>query len=268
MSDKSNLGANSDKSSGASPERDSNKHPGTEPESEPRPRSAPEPALAPALAPALVPAPTPDQILGASEQAKKAQARDTLRKQLSTARRQLSEDQVLEYSAAICNSLLSLIQPSSNIAGYLALGNEVRVNAILRAAREQQSKTYVPIVQSEHRMVFAHIDDEMPLVKNKFGILEPIVETSDTILAEHLDSVLVPLVGFDEHCQRMGMGGGFYDRAFAANKNAATGVKKPVLIGIAYDIQQTSSVLPDWWDVPLDYIVTETQILRRTHSSI
>jgi 5-formyltetrahydrofolate cyclo-ligase len=63
------------------------------------------------------------------------------------------------------------------------------------------------------------------------------------------------------------MGGGFYDRAFAENKHLQDEVTKPLLIGVAYDIQQTASVLPDWWDVPLDVIVTETRILRRRPSS-
>jgi 5-formyltetrahydrofolate cyclo-ligase len=193
-------------------------------------------------------------------------ARNELRKHLSTARRQLSDAQVLDYSSAICKSLLPLIEPTAHLAGYLALDNEVRVNAVLHMARQKMCKTYVPIVQAEHQMVFAHIDDDVPLVKNKFGILEPKLATTESIAAACLDVVLVPLVGFDEHCQRMGMGGGFYDRAFAANKDSPDGTKKPLLIGVAYNIQQAASVLPDWWDVPLDIIVTETQVIRRAEA--
>lgn len=196
-----------------------------------------------------------------------ANARNELRKHLSSARRQLSDAQVLEYSSAICARLLPLIEPSTRLAGYLALGNEVRVEAVLRMARQQLCKTYVPIVQAEHQMVFAHLDDDVPLIKNKFGILEPQLATTESIPSGCLDVVLVPLVGFDEHCQRMGMGGGFYDRAFAANKDSPQHTKKPLLIGVAYDIQQTPSVLPDWWDVPLDIIVTESQVLRRAQAS-
>lgn len=190
------------------------------------------------------------------------QTRDELRKQLICARRQLSDTQVHEYSTAISESLLSLIKPSLHVAGYLALGNEVQINTVLKTLRQHCCKTYVPIMQKERQMVFAKIDDDTVLLKNKFGILEPDLAISTTIAAKQLDVVLVPLVGFDAHCQRMGMGGGYYDRAFATNKTSANTVKKPRLIGVAYDVQQTSSVLPDWWDVPLDLIVTETQIIK------
>jgi 5-formyltetrahydrofolate cyclo-ligase len=192
-----------------------------------------------------------------------ANARDKLRKHLSSIRRQLSDAQVHEYSSAICNSLLPLVESVNNLAGYIALGNEVRVDSVLSTARQRLCKTYVPIVQSDQQMVFAQIDHDTALVTNKFGILEPDLDKTESILSHSLDAVLVPLVGFDEQCQRMGMGGGFYDRAFSANKDSPSGLKKPLLIGIAYDIQQTASVLPDWWDVPLDIIVTETRILRR-----
>jgi len=189
--------------------------------------------------------------------------RDTLRQQLSSARRQLSNSQVIEYSSRICDKLQQLIEPSCHLAGYLALGNEVNVKALLEKARQQQCKTYVPIVRPNNQMVFALIDDEMPLIKNKFGILEPDLTNTESIASADLDAVLVPLVGFDEHCQRMGMGGGFYDRAFAANRELSSKTKKPLLIGVAYDFQQTASVLPDWWDVPLDIVVTESRIIKR-----
>jgi 5-formyltetrahydrofolate cyclo-ligase len=193
-------------------------------------------------------------------------ARNELRKHLSSARRQLSNAQVIDYSSAICKSLLPFIEPCAHIAGYLALGNEVRVDAVFNMARQKMCKTYVPIVQAEHQMVFAPIDDDVALVRNKFGILEPELAATESIPAGCLDVVLVPLVGFDEHCQRMGMGGGFYDRAFAVNKDSPDCTKKPLLIGVAYNIQQTASVLPDWWDVPLDIIVTETQVIRRAEA--
>jgi len=71
--------------------------------------------------------------------------------------------------------------------------------------------------------------------------------------------VLVPLVGFDLSRNRMGMGGGFYDRSFAHRRDNNG---KPLLIGVAYDIQQADTVYPEWWDVKLDIIVTESRIIR------
>lgn len=213
------------------------------------------------------PNPVPNPVLSPAAQSANAKARDELRKHLSSGRRQLLVTQVSEYSSAICDRLLSLIEPSTNLGGYLALGNEVQIEAALNAARQRSCKTYVPIVQSNHQMVFAQTDNDTLLIKNKFGILEPDLTTAVSISSADLDAVLVPLVGFDDQCQRMGMGGGFYDRAFAANNDSPAKLKRPLLIGVAYDIQHTASVLPDWWDVPLDIIVTETRIIRRSKSS-
>lgn len=192
--------------------------------------------------------------------------RNLLRKQLSAARRQLSNTQVIDYSSAICSNVLPLVEPFTHIAGYLAFGNEVRIDSALKTVRHRRCKTFVPIIKENHQMVFARIDDDTRLVKNSFGILEPDPANAQPVCAATLDAVLVPLVGFDEHCHRMGMGGGFYDRAFAARKESPDSNAIPLLIGVAYDVQQTSDVMPDWWDVPLDIVVTETRILRRNRT--
>lgn len=189
------------------------------------------------------------------------QKRDALRSVLKLARQQLSKTQVEEYSATIAKTLLTHLEPSTKVAGYLALGNEVKLDRVLHAARQQQCLTYVPIVQAENTMVFSPVNDDIPLVKNQYGILEPKLTLSDCIPASELDVVLVPLVGFDEQCQRMGMGGGYYDRAFAHKRQDNTA--KPLLIGVAYEVQSTRSVLADWWDVPLDMVITEKRTIHR-----
>lgn len=189
------------------------------------------------------------------------QKREALRSVLQLARRQLDKAQVEEYSDTIAETLLTHLEPAAKVAGYLALGNEVKLDSVLHAARRQQCQTYVPIVQAENTMVFSPISDDTPLVKNQYGILEPKLTLNECIPASELDVVLVPLVGFDEQCQRMGMGGGYYDRAFAHKREDTEA--KPVLIGVAYEVQCTRSVLADWWDVPLDRVVTEKRTIHR-----
>ena len=75
----------------------------------------------------------------------------------------------------------------------------------------------------------------------------------------------MPLVGFDEQCNRMGMGGGYYDRCFAHKRDQNS--QKPVLIGVAYELQGVANVHTEDWDVPLDYIITERRIIQRKNSS-
>jgi 5-formyltetrahydrofolate cyclo-ligase len=67
--------------------------------------------------------------------------------------------------------------------------------------------------------------------------------------------VLVPLVGFDEHCNRLGMGKGFYDRTFGYKTR--TGYNKPKLIGLAHECQKIPSVPTDSWDVRLDGVISD-----------
>jgi len=95
---------------------------------------------------------------------------------------------------------------------------------------------------------------------NRFNITEPI-DQSATVTAEQLDAVLVPLLGFDQMGNRLGMGGGFYDRSFEFRIKSAT--KTPVLIGVAYDFQQLDNLPAEPWDVPLDIIITETGVIDR-----
>ncbi|MBT6938524.1 MAG: 5-formyltetrahydrofolate cyclo-ligase [Candidatus Marinimicrobia bacterium] len=96
--------------------------------------------------------------------------------------------------------------------------------------------------------------------KNQYGILEPI--SDDIISAEQLDILFMPLVGFDKNKNRIGMGGGYYDRTLAF-KNQKT-VKNPKLYGLAFDCQQVEKLETQDWDVPLDAIITPGKIHNNT----
>ena len=74
-----------------------------------------------------------------------------------------------------------------------------------------------------------------------------------------LDLILAPLVGFDTHGNRLGMGGGYYDRTFAYLKHRLHW-QKPRLIGLAYELQRVADLANHAWDVPLQSVVTEQHI--------
>ena len=81
---------------------------------------------------------------------------------------------------------------------------------------------------------------------------------------KRLDLVFMPLVAFDKNSNRLGMGGGFYDRCFAfRNTTQQDNIRtRPLLIGCAHALQEMSSLKPEKWDVPLDGILTEKYFLR------
>lgn len=188
------------------------------------------------------------------------QPRDLLRKELRALRSSLNVSQLQELSQSICTNAATLITDAHHIAGYYALGAEVDLSALLSMLTLDNKTTYVPIVLPEFRMEFAAVDNDTPVQLNRYGIKEPQVDSTLFKAASQLDAVLVPLVGFDNQCNRMGMGGGYYDRCFEHRLETDN---PPVLIGVAYEIQCVPTVYAQSWDVPLDFVVTESRILRR-----
>ena len=93
-------------------------------------------------------------------------------------------------------------------------------------------------------------------MNNRYGIGEP-EESSPTKYIHEFDVVLVPLVAFDNQCNRIGMGAGFYDKALKGLSGLCT---KPLLIGLAHQFQLVDSIKPDSWDEPLDVILTDHKI--------
>ena len=91
-----------------------------------------------------------------------------------------------------------------------------------------------------------------PLIENRFHILEPENKQENLIRPDLIDAIVVPLVAFDKRGNRMGMGGGFYDRML--KKVSA----ECLLIGVAYDFQLIENVPTESWDMPLDEVITPT----------
>jgi len=111
-------------------------------------------------------------------------------------------------------------------------------------------------------MTFVPYARDARLQPNWFGIDEPVVALSQRVSALQIDTILVPLVGFDARCHRLGMGAGFYDRALRRRRERTQPFRRPRLIGVAYDVQRVERLEPAPWDVTLDMVVTERGVLR------
>lgn len=99
---------------------------------------------------------------------------------------------------------------------------------------------------------FVRVTPTTSFTPNPFGILEPTTYV-ETRAPQALDLVLVPLLAFDKCCQRLGFGGGYYDRTFAFKKIE----KKPYLIGLAYEFQRLPHIPHNDFDICLDEVITE-----------
>jgi len=200
--------------------------------------------------------------------------KQTIRHHITQQRKQLSKEQQQQRSQQTANHLYqsTCFMQAKHIAYYLPIAGEAdptslqkRTKSIASLHTHNTERTfYLPIVAQygENSLLFAKVDKNTNYKKNKYGIKEPIYHPKDLRAADQLDLVITPLVGFDQQGNRLGMGGGYYDRTFAfKNQNNTNAQKKPILIGYAYDFQQIDRLQAEDWDIPLDGIVTESGIL-------
>lgn len=189
------------------------------------------------------------------------QDQHAIRKHIQSLRQTLSNEQQQSYSQQICQQLLSskLLKDAKHIAIYLPVRGEADPTLML-CKQGADKQFYLPVLSptQKNHLAFAKYDQKTPMKLNRFKIPEPNVDDSELLNnPEKLDCVVMPLVGIDPKGNRIGMGGGFYDRTFAFRK----GIKsKPFLIGFCYDFQMIAEQIPQAWDVPADAIVTQSNI--------
>lgn len=154
-----------------------------------------------------------------------------------------------------------IFRTARHIACYLPNDGELDITPLIDQAWAMGKTIYLPVLSSIHRNHLHFLpyrpDDE--LVCNRFGIPEPVVRSRRMVDLKRLDLVLTPLVGFDSDGNRLGMGGGFYDRSFAFLRRRRCWFK-PELLGMAYDFQEVKKLEKNSWDVPLNGIATETGV--------
>ena len=180
--------------------------------------------------------------------------RDALRRQLRDRRRTLSAAQRIAAADALADRLLQLPQmPASGyVAGYWAMDGEIGLHAF--QVRLPAPAVYcLPILDEGRSLRFAPWRAGDPLVTNRYGIPEPDVLPGSALPTAEMAMVVLPLVGFDAHCNRLGMGGGWYDRTLAFR----TARRPPLLVGAAFALQQVEALTPRPWDVRLDLVCTE-----------
>lgn len=151
---------------------------------------------------------------------------------------------------------------SERIACYIANDGEIDPYPIIEHAWFTNKKVYLPILSPlKNSLYFAPYEAGSRLKLNRFNIPEPVCQPSEWLRANQLDLLLLPLVAFDTYGNRIGMGGGFYDRTLAYLQHRRYW-RKPVLAGLAHEIQKVGQLKTKSWDIPLDYIITEKQVYK------
>ena len=188
----------------------------------------------------------------------------TLRKQFRNRRNRLSQEQQCRAASALLKQVLSsgVLQRVKTLALFIANDGEISPEPLLHYCWQQNIATYVPALdpQKNGYLRFYPYDSSTQLIPNRWGIPEPNIDASTPIPVTQLDLVLLPLVAFSKLGQRLGMGGGFYDRTFECLQTT-TG-RQVKLVGVAHQCQQTECIATDDWDINMDAIITDTQYLE------
>lgn len=187
--------------------------------------------------------------------------RQQIRQTIRQARRQLTpEEQKIAAEQAKLNALQHpKIAQAKNIALFLSFDGEINTQPLIDALWQQNKQVYIPVLHpfSAHHLLFLHYRPDTQLVKNRFNIAEPPLDVRDVLPPEQLDVMLIPLVAFDSQGQRLGMGGGFYDRTLENWRQSGF-----YPIGLAHDCQQVEQLPIAPWDIPLPEIITPKKIWR------
>jgi 5-formyltetrahydrofolate cyclo-ligase len=194
--------------------------------------------------------------------------RARLRRELREKRRAIPAPQRIAAAQSLAQRLLTLptAPHAGHVAGYWAMDGEIALHAW--QLQLPPGLIYcLPVLIDDGLLAFAPWRPGEPLATNRFGIPEPDVAPEVRLSPDVMAMVVVPLVGFDTRCQRLGMGGGWYDRSFAASHLAddASGKRgQPLLVGAAFAVQQVDRLPAQAWDVALDVVCTETDTFYGT----
>lgn len=188
--------------------------------------------------------------------------RNQLRKNIRQQRRQLPLQQQHQHAQLLSHHVCRhpLFLNSRRVAGYLAEDGEINPELIIEKAWRYKKDVYLPILPpTGHALFFAPFTPQSRLIPNRFGIQEPDIHPKHWIRARQLNLILMPLVAFDPQGNRLGMGGGFYDRSLGFTRHRKQW-HSPHLLGLAHDLQKVNQLPFESWDVPLNMIATEQRL--------
>ncbi len=194
--------------------------------------------------------------------------RKQIRQQVRKARQQLSPEFQAECAEALVQRAQQLAELGSaqHIAIYVSNDGELDTAPLMHYLQQQGKTLYLPVLHpfTPGYLLFQRYHANTPMHLNKFGIREPRPDVTAIALPTQLELIFMPLVAFDDQGQRLGMGGGFYDRTLAQCLALTGKTTRPasLLVGIAHQCQQVHAVPTEPWDVPLALVLTPEKIWR------
>lgn len=176
--------------------------------------------------------------------------RQQIRRQIRKTRANLTALQQQRAAQFITEQALKLIKTrqAENIALYFSFDGEISTQPLIEALWAQNKKVFLPVLHpfAKHHLLFLRYLPDTPMVQNHFGIWEPKLNVKNVLPLNELDILFTPLVAFDKQGNRLGMGGGFYDRTLQDWQQ-----KHFIPVGLAHACQRVEQLPIEHWDVPL-----------------
>ena len=190
------------------------------------------------------------------------ESRGLLRARMSVRRNELDARQRVAAAAGVLHSLENLpeFMTDANVAGYWAVRGELPLNLAVASLTRREQRYFLPVLGEARQLRFAEYREGVPLRGNRFGIPEPDVAPEALQTAADMDVILLPLLAFDRKGHRLGTGGGWYDASLAFLGNESRPIR-PLLVGIGYTFQEVEAVPIQPWDIDLDYVATEAELI-------
>lgn len=186
-------------------------------------------------------------------------SRISLRRAFRDKRNQLTTKQQTDAANAVLSLAIAskVFNNCTSVGVYLTNDGELDTSQIIKYLWAQDIAVYLPVLHpfSKGYLLFLHYTPSTKMKANNYGILEPLLDVTKLCPVAQLDIILAPLVAFDDKGNRMGMGGGFYDRTIKGITREQTR-----LIGLAFDEQKTESLPTQVWDIPLPEILTPSTL--------
>lgn len=181
--------------------------------------------------------------------------RQTIRQQKRDQRKALSKEQQLMAEKRIAQQALALIdtRKAKCVALYLSFDGEVSTQLLIQFLWEKGIKVCLPILHpfSKGHLLFMEYTATTEMNRNAFGISEPVLDIRSLVLENEIDIIFTPLVAFDKSGNRLGMGGGFYDRTLQNWQD-----KHYIPVGLAHRCQEMEQLPIASWDIPLAAILS------------
>lgn len=184
--------------------------------------------------------------------------RQQIRQQIRQRRRALTPEQQTQFALQAADRMMAYtpVLLAHTVAVFLSFDGELDTRPLIDQLWRAGKRVYLPVLHpfSPGNLLFLHYHPSSDLVVNRLKIREPKLDVRNVLPLSQLDVLVTPLVAFDAAGQRLGMGGGFYDRTL---QNWRQHRLQPV--GYAHDCQQVDALPTEQWDIPLPAVITPSK---------